>query len=139
MSNSTHCFVAGLLLAATASVFAQECPDGTTRLSRGQINSQIIGNTMCATSGGDRWQEYHASSGDLIDYKKGPADPVDPSEKVGTWVINGAVANTVLVHRYDSQSFSWAVCAVPAGGYTLISSSGVTIPNVSVRAGQGGC
>lgn len=145
MSKSTQCMVAVALLGVAAAATAQTCPGGASRLNRNQIGNQIIGKTMCATSGNDRWQEFHqGTSGDttgaLIDYKKGPNDKVDPSQTVGSWSYNNAGNNTLLVHSYGgSSSYSWAVCGSNGGPYTLVSTSGVTVTNVTVKAGQTGC
>lgn len=90
--------LAGLSTSGVASAACQGQPTAATVLS---------GKTLCVTkSNGDRFQEFHqgASSGDLIDYKLGPTDRVDPTKKVGTWRAEG---NTVvydygpgLVYRY---------------------------------------
>lgn len=147
MSRSSKCAVAGVLLLAAAAVSAQSCPAGTSRLNRQDIGSQIIGKTMCANSGGDRWQEYHDANGDLVDYKRGPSDRVDPSQKVGTWSYAGFGPNTLLVHTYSpSATYSWAVCGTPGippdnrpgAPYTLVSSQ-ATITGVTVRRDQTSC
>lgn len=145
MSKSTQCMVAVALLGVAAAASAQTCPNGGARLNRNQIGNQIIGKTMCAASGNDRWQEFHqGNSGDsigaLIDYKKGPNDKVDPSQTVGSWSYAGADDNTLLVHNYGgSATYSWAVCGSNGGPYTLVSTSGVTVTNVTIRPGQSGC
>jgi hypothetical protein len=145
MSKSIQCIVAVALLGAAAAASAQDCPNGVSRLNRVQIGNQIVGKTMCATSGNDRWQEFHQGTagdltGPLIDYKKGPNDPVDKTQQVGTWSISGNGGNTLLVHNYGaSATYSWAVCGSNGGPYTLVSSSGATVTNVTVRNGQTGC
>ncbi|EGJ10134.1 MULTISPECIES: hypothetical protein [Rubrivivax] len=144
MSRSSKCAVAGVLLLAAAAVSAQSCPAGQTRLNQLQIRAQIAGNTLCAVSGGDRWQEFHQggttnTSGALIDYKKGPNDPVDPSTPVGTWSLTDRGSNTLLVHNYGpSATYSWAVCRANGGTYTLVSDQ-ATITSVTVKEGQSGC
>jgi len=60
------------------------------------------GNTVCGTptasytgNPSDRWQEAHVgdspAGGELIDYKLGPDDPVDPSKTVGSWQVEVGV------------------------------------------------
>lgn len=39
------------------------CPGGTTRLVDNDVTNLVSGNTMCATRGTERWQEYHQAGG----------------------------------------------------------------------------
>lgn len=136
------------LLAATACLFAvsfvdqvwaQTCPNGSSRVT--DVQQLVGGNTLCASRGGDVWQEFHSGGGDLIDYKKGLSDPVDRTEKVGTWTsTNGE--SSLLTHSYTGgSSYSWAVCGVgtPASSYTLVSTTGGTITGATLRTGQVAC
>jgi hypothetical protein len=90
--------------------------------------SFVRGTTFCVARGNERWQEFHAESGELIDYKLGPGHPVDPTKTVGSWTVTGmqAVVPTdvraarprrdeggVLTHTYGGTSYTFAVC-VPA-------------------------
>ena len=54
-------------------------------------NKLVCGRPAAGYTGApdDRWQEEHNSSGALYDYKKGPADTVDPRVQVGTWNRSG--------------------------------------------------
>lgn len=126
--------VAGLV-AATHS-HAQNCPsqypDQVT-----DILTLVQGNTICAASNGDQWQEYHRSDGALIDYKKGPSDTVDPTTEVGSWSAAQG-KEPELSHTYDSSSFAWIVCeSDPGGSYALVGVS--TITGVSIIGGQASC
>ncbi|MBZ8138283.1 hypothetical protein CLD22_00010 [Rubrivivax gelatinosus] len=140
MFNLSKAAVAAALLLAAAAASAQAPCAENARLSGPQINSQIGGKTMCATRGNDRWQEFHQSGGALIDFKKGPNDPVDPSKQVGTWSLGSSGADTVLTHSYGAgQNYSWAVCSTGSASYTLISTSGAGSQNVTVVDGQRAC
>lgn len=57
-----------------------------------QALSTLGGKTVCVGSA-PTWtnQEYHsgATSGPLIDYKRGPGHAVDPTSTIGSWSIAG--------------------------------------------------
>jgi hypothetical protein len=155
------------LLAAAGSATAQVCPSGTARVfngtpsapnsGAGTFQTFIAGTTVCVARGAERWQEYHAAGGDLIDYKRGPNHPVDPTKKVGTWSITGAQMldprsarpargeGPVLVHTYGSTSYGFAVCVPMAEmrrsdpSFVLSSPVAGTFQNVRILAGQVPC
>jgi hypothetical protein len=137
------------LVAATVMVTGHAsaqvaCPGGTARVAGAALRTLINGNTMCAasSSNSDTWQEYHqgAGAGSLIDWKRGPGHPVDPTTTVGTWSA-GNDANAVLTHNYGASAYSWLVCQQAAAStFVLVSTSGAAnIAGVSVKAGQGDC
>ncbi len=100
---------AALLLGVTGNTLAV-CSDPqitstSTPTLTTLINGNGSGNTVCAASGNDRWQEQHRLGGQLWDYKKGPSDPVDPTSQVGTW----SIADNKLIHTYGSTSYSYTV------------------------------
>lgn len=166
--------IAALALYSASSVaWAQSCPAGTLRVTSGtptapnngagNLQSFIRGATVCLARGADRWQEYHGPNGDLIDYKRGPNDPMDPTKKVGTWGVTGvspaATAspgdprgaraprdeNATLTHTYGNLTYAFAVC-VPAGqartanpSYVLSSPTGGTFTEVRIVPGQVAC
>ena len=84
---------------------------------------------VCAKLGGDQWQEAHMPNGDLIDFKRGPNHPTDPSEKVGTWETNGKV---VTYHYTGGKSYSYRVRA--KRGSLLF--CGVTDPSKEILASR---
>jgi hypothetical protein len=135
----------------SASAFAQTCPGGTTRVTGGtpadpngpgNFVNFITGATICAARGTDRWQEFHASNGDLIDYKLGPESPtnkVDPTKKVGVWSASNGASATVT-HTYGNTNYEWAVCRVGTGlTYTLVSLTGGAVSGATILAGQVPC
>lgn len=82
---------------------------GSTRLNATEIANTLPGKYVCSKQGGSdwKWQELHqgntgATSGALIDYKKGPNDPVDPSKTVGTWAITTQGSNALVEYNYTA-------------------------------------
>jgi hypothetical protein len=163
--------IAASLLGAAGLASAQACPTGSLRVSSGKpatpndgsgtLQSFIANATVCVARGSERWQEFHAGNGDLIDYKRGPSDRMDPTKKVGTWSVSGLAAQAtgtdprgaraprdegpVLVHTYGNTSYSFAVC-VPAAearrtnpGYILSSPTAGTFNDVRILPGQVPC
>jgi hypothetical protein len=133
---------------ASGSAFAQIiCPGGTTRVTGGAganpntpgtFRDFISGVTFCAARGADRWQEFHANNGDLIDWKLGN-NPIDPTEKVGTWSAQNG-NDAAVTHTYGATAYTWAVCRVGVtSSYTLVSNTAGTITGVTIRAGQVPC
>lgn len=60
------------------------------------------------------------TSGQVLDYKKGPSDPVDPSDTpahpTGTYSISGEV----ITYTYGSLTFSYNINQAPSGSvYTF--------------------
>lgn len=153
------------VLAAAGAATAQTCPANTMRVLNGTpaapnngadtFETFITGATVCVSRGAERWQEYHASGGDLIDYKRGRDHPTDPTKKVGTWSVTGLVnprsarpardQGPVLLHTYGSTTYAFAVCvprsemrrASPA--FVLSSPQAGTFENVRILPGQVPC
>lgn len=104
------------------------------------ISTLLTGNTVCVGSPGN-WeaQEFHKSDGNLIDYKKGPSDPVDPTATVGSWSITGTGAATRVNYTYGTTTYNNAVWDHGDGTYSFCNQSGnETIPS-AIKAGQTGC
>lgn len=132
-------FVAGVLpiLAASAALAQQACPCGSgTRVVGDALATLLGGRTVCASAGNESWQEFHsgASSGQLIDWKKGPQDPVDPTEAVGSW----QVGNDLVTYTYGSTSYAYSVCTVPGETLNFCSASR-NVTGATVRNGQVSC
>ncbi|MGC1818828.1 MAG: hypothetical protein WA900_14375 [Casimicrobiaceae bacterium] len=137
----------GVLLCGGVQVANASCTSGDLIKSNGpapNIGSVLTGNTVCATLGSDKWQEYHQTGGNLYDYKKGPSDPVDPTTQVGTWGISGNGSNSVISYTYGSTTYTYSFCGLPAGGpYTSYNfqpnTTGSLVTGATVHAGQVGC
>ena len=103
-------FLTGVMALTCLSldVSAQCAPN--TRIN--QLQNLLPDKTVCATRGGDRWQEQHKAGGELWDYKMGPGHPVDPSKQLGTWVVGGS-ANRQVTYTYtafgDPESYTFEV------------------------------
>lgn len=115
---------------------------GGTRVT--QVSQLVGGNTMCATrvAAGktDRWQAFHqgnGNSGTLIDYRRGPNHPTDPTEPVGTWsATNGS--NSSLTSNYGTGgTYIWTVCSV--GGTYTVTGPGGTISGITIIPNQVSC
>jgi hypothetical protein len=100
---------------------AQNCTTASTAgLKANKISSLIANQYACADlSATEHWNELHNSasgSGSVLDYKKGPTDPVDPSDTVshptGTFSItapSGDANPGVITYTYPSGSFGYYV------------------------------
>lgn len=105
--------IAALPSAATAACSA---PAATRVTSVAALNTLLSGKTVCVASTKPgwtwEWQEIHQVPDILVDYKKGPGDPVDPSKPVGTWKISGTGGGqrAVVTHDYGGgQSYTYTV------------------------------
>ncbi|MCK7493622.1 MAG: VanZ family protein [Comamonadaceae bacterium] len=142
MSHRTNIGVALVLLAAAgaASAQVQACNGATSRVPLAAVEPAVMGKTMCASRGAERWQEIHRGGGVLVDYKKGPNDPVDPSTTVGTWsVVTGPAGGGLLRHDYGGgQAYDWALCQ-DAGGrvVSLVSANGARPDSGAPRRRRG--
>ena len=148
--------VLGLAMAAgPALAQGGNCPcAGGTVLNATQIGQTLANQRVCATlvtgSVTERWAELHRSTGtganaggDLVDYKKGPSDLVDPSKTVGTWSIIGAQNGGPRV-RYNNgaggtydytlcqQNGNLHFCGAPHGGRNI---TGATLGSVATGCG----
>ena len=74
----------------------------------------LVGTTVCVVNESQEFHQGSGSSGDLIDYKKGSSDPVDPTTSVGSWSISG----NNITYTYGGTSFT----------YTLRQATGAAAP-----------
>jgi len=130
-------WVGAVILVLAHSASAQTCPCGGGGALLTKPGVQFSGKTLCAARGSERWQEYHAPAGDLIDYKKGPGDKVDPTTKVGSW--SGSA--TTLTHNYGPGSaYIWSVCKDTASGpYRFCNGATAVVSNATLVTGQVRC
>lgn len=121
--------VIGVVLSSWASpAVMADC--STTPLDNGALLALIPGKTVCAKLGTEQWQEQHITGGVLVDYKKGPSDPVDPSVPVGTW----GIASDIVTYTYGSTSYGYTVHAEGGAFYTFCGVTGgaPVIPNAEI-------
>ena len=113
---------------AQCSCAVNQVTNDPTNLAAQNLSSALSGNTVCVAKSGGGWenQEYHQggpSTGNVIDYKRGPADPIDPTKALGTWAISGTGTSTTVTYSYSGGSTGqYAVCSLnsqPGPGSTI--------------------
>jgi hypothetical protein len=136
--TSKFALVTSLLLAYAGLAQAQSttictCDSSAVRVDSGTLTGLLTNKMVCGKIGSEVWQEWHngGAVGQLVDYKKGPGDPVDPSAVVGSYVVNGD--NTVsysypvpptATYKYDvclvSSTNSYTFCGANYGGRNVV-------------------
>ncbi|MFZ1810534.1 MAG: hypothetical protein WAU04_05035 [Candidatus Nitrotoga sp.] len=132
-----------LLAGISGEAMAIDCSGGTQLKNTGGdpnvVANAISGKTVCAISGSQKWQEYHQSGGNLIDYKKGPTDPIDKTAKVGTWSTSGNGGNSVVTYNYGSGgAYSYKI-HLSGAQYTFCGTSPAPTLDVTLLPGQVSC
>lgn len=121
---------------AEGAVAACAAP-GASQVKNIDLDTLLSGNTVCATRGGESWQEEHHSSGQLWDYKLGDGHPVDPRKQLGSWTItgNGSGANTAVQYSYsDGGTYTYEVWLNTDGSYSFCDAGTVNL-DATVRPG----
>jgi hypothetical protein len=125
---------------------ASACPcGGGVRLNATALMAELANRTVCASLGSERWTEFHRADsrtgGTLISYRKGPNDPIDPTQESGRWLIEGGTrSEPVVTYVYGEQRYSYAVCK--DGAQVHLCGSGKTSRNIAgatMRNGQTAC
>jgi hypothetical protein len=130
-----------VLLAFGAGQAMAACPT-TGTATAANISALVSGKYACAMRGDEQWNLLHQGTGfgpaNLQDYKKGPSDPVDPSEVVGTYTIVAGSGGSPDTIRYDyggggAYTFVVTPNASTAGTYTYCdtATSGTTAVTIS--------
>jgi hypothetical protein len=115
--------VFAFLLAAPGigHAIAQSCASASTAgLSATQIIALVSNKYACVGSSPNaQWNELHNSSsgsGNVLDYKLGPASPTDPSDTpahpTGTFAVTGPGGNStpgVIVYTYSSGAYGYYI------------------------------
>lgn len=137
MKNSVYVATLAILLISGNATAACSNGPGVARVN--DPAALLAGKTVCAAIGGDRWQEFHTgtTSGLLIDYKRGPGHPVDPSGTVGSWSVSGSGGNTVVNHTYGSVTYPYSVFNNGNGTYSFCSANPEIV--ATVLTGQVAC
>lgn len=126
--------VASMLVAGGAMA---ACPGAP--LTGSAISSLLTANTVCVgTAGNWEAQELHVSGGSLVDYKRGPAHPVDPSEVVGRWSVDAA-AGTVSHNYGTGGTYTYKISANGGTSYSFCSIAGAPEILSNIKTGGGGC
>lgn len=157
MSFSTVRLGSSLVAALAAVVFAApshaqsacSTSTGVVKLDLAQMNTLLTGNTVCGRPGinypgnaADRFQEEHRAGGELWDYKRGPGHPIDPTERVGSWLVSATKIGATVTPTYTGgSSFNWNVFGPASNGpgsvysFCLLSSQHVVAHVVASGSG----
>ena len=104
------------------------------------LSGRLGGSTVCVGSPGN-WknQEYHTGStgGNVIDWKKGASDPIDPTSTVGTWSITGTGTTRAVSYSYGSSTYTFKVYDQGSGIFCFDGPS--TFNAYSIKSGQSAC
>lgn len=143
MNSLVLAAAAGIALAGLPATSMATCAAPSVRVNtKAAMATLLTGNTACVppvTQPTMESQELHVSGGALIDYKRGPGHPVDPSTQVGTWSVTGTDGRGVFV-TYDyggGKIYTYAVWNNGDGTHSFCSAN----PEIKVRvkAGGGAC
>ncbi len=127
-------FVAEGAVAVCPGAAANQLTD--TALTDLLAGNLAAGSTMCASRGGDSWQEEHHTNGQLWDYKLGDGHAVDPRKQVGSWVVTGAGAATEVTYTYTGGSPVYSFKVYDDGGsYSFCNGTTANIDAVTVLSG----
>lgn len=126
---------------------ASSCPcAGGERLNVSALRQALLGRTVCASLGSERWTDFHrpgaaSGEGELWSYRRGPGHPVDPTTRSGGWLIEGSMrSQPVVTYIYGQNRYSYAVCQE---GQQLhfcgVGQGSRNITGVTTRDGQASC
>jgi LysM repeat protein len=122
----------------TATVLAVTTTQGYSET----LASILTGNTVCVGSPGS-WQaqEYHQNGGDLIDWKQGAGDSVDPTSSVGSWNLTAGTGTASRVrYTYGSNpGINYRVFDHSDGTYSFCNGTTENAVVTKILAGQQGC
>jgi len=133
---------AGVALAGLPAVSNAACAAPSVRVNTmAAMSALITGNTVCVPALTPRpatmeAQELHQLGGALIDFKRGPGHPVDPSKQIGAWSVTGRDGRGVFVtYNYGGgKIFTYAVWRNGDGTHSFCSAN----PEVQARVKTGG-
>ena len=148
MKRSNGVVVLFLVGALAVSGSASAACTANTKVDFNTLKSILPGKYACARDGSNwKWQELHvgtadvSESGDLIDYKRGPTDKVDPSKRVGSWALGGQGNNATVTYTYDAfgsaQSYRHTVHSNTDGSYSFCVNGTEVI--ATLQGGASGC
>lgn len=131
---------AGIALAGLPAASNAACAAPSVRVNtKIAMNTLLTGNTVCVpamTQPTMEAQELHQLGGALIDFKRGPGHPVDPTKQIGTWSATGSDGRAVFVtYNYGGgKIFTYAVWRNVNGTHSFCSAN----PEVQARVKTGG-
>ena len=132
--------VAGMALASLPAVSMAACgPPSVRVVTVAAMTTLLEGNTVCVGAQPTmEAQEFHQAGGALIDYKRGPGNPVDPSKQVGTWTVNPGRPNAFVTHNYGGGAvYTYSVWANSEGTHSFCKVKSEV--KASIKIGGGPC
>jgi len=96
-----------------------------------------LSNTTVCVGSSPNWehQEEHYSNGDLWDYKKGPSDPIDPSEDLGSWEATGSV----VTYNYGSAPYIFTLHKSGSSTYEFCNGTAPIVSGATLTGIGSGC
>ena len=122
-----------MIASAVVLAFASEgalaaCSAPASQVQDEALVTLLSGNTVCASRGGDRWQEEHHADSTLWDYKMGDGHAVDPRKQVGSWTATGVGVDTRVVYSYTGGgTYSYSVWDNGGGSYSFCDAGAVNL------------
>ena len=112
-----------LVALAAGPLTAEAACIQTGRLTGTVIATKVQGNYVCSVKNNNKWNELHtivdATSGLVLDFKKGPLDPVDPSatpaHPTGTYSIAGGAGVGTITYTYGDPQGPYTYSVRPVG------------------------
>lgn len=132
--------IAALFGIAGSAVAQSTCGGFGSVKTAADIQTLLVGKYACVTG---QWNELHTggATGTVTDFKKGPTDPVDPSEVVGSYTITpttGPNYDRITYNYGTGGSYTYAItpkAGTGAGTYDFCNvATGVHI-TVTVQVG----
>jgi hypothetical protein len=145
-------FTSVIILASVAgeAMAAAPCTGGAPANSASAANIALIlaaGRYACGFQYDGKYFNETLSGGKVLDFRRGPASPTDPSETVatadGTFTINAASGGTpaTITYTYGASSFTYSIKpnnSTAPGTYAFCQEAGPNAGqalNVTVQAG----
>ena len=137
MTISTSTLASALVLGCLGLAGQAMAACTGTPMTEAALRAVVNNNTVCAVRGAESWQELHQPGGALIDFKRGPTHPIDPSERVGSWSIGPSGQITYNYGTGGTTTFA----VRPNGGasYSFCGVGGAADIDVTIKIGGGAC
>ena len=107
--------MAGAVLAVivgAGQAVAQNCGGTNKSMTALNIENKVAGKYTCVGAYPHaQWNELLSgspTSGNVIDYKLGATDPIDPTKQVGTYTVTGSTVG-VLNYTYGATTYSYQI------------------------------
>ncbi|CAG9933390.1 hypothetical protein [Candidatus Nitrotoga arctica] len=128
-----------LFAGISGKAMALDCQGNSQLKDPALIADAISNKTVCAMLGSQKWQEFHGAGGSLIDYKKGPTDPMEKTKQVGTWSTSGNGGNSKVTYNYGTGGSPSYKVHLKGGTYTFCGIGGAPTVDVTLLSGQVSC